>query len=366
MISAIVAIVFACVGIFIFSLSTWLSPLFAYVIYKLSQERVKAAARAVKTPLTLDILIPAHNEAESLPATLSSLKKINVGEVFLPARLVVGLSHWQGSEASLASAQAHQVISVNESGKWRALLALIDQSQADWVAVVDSGTVWPEDILIKLAKYFKQSDVVAINPRYSENNSGHLQKLVWALESQLKSLENLSGGPISLHGSTIFYRTQDLKQALEHLRGRDWWNDDVVIPLMLRKLDPSKKIIYAPEVSVIDLFPASNISEIKRRKRVLFGNLQWVQSFFPDMLNSSYLLATLALRRIMRMLWAWAISFICLGLLIWLPNLAFVFSASAIILALMPKGRRLFEAFWVSLMMPVYLIFYKSENVAWK
>lgn len=359
------AIVFACVGIFIFGLSTWLSPLIAYVIYKLSQSSVKSV-HTVKTPLTLDILIPAHNEAESLPATLAALKKISDGEVFARPRLVVGLSNWQGSEAKLASAHADHVISINESGKWRALTALIDQSQADWVALVDSGTVWPEDILIKLAKHFKQSDVVAINPRYSENNSGHMQKVVWALESQLKSLENLSGGPISLHGSTVFYRTQDLKQALEHLRGRDWLNDDVVVPLMLRKLDRSKKIIYASEVAVIDLFPASNISEIKRRKRVLFGNLQWVQSFFPDMLKSPYLLATLALRRIMRMLWAWSIAFVCLGLLIWTPSLAFVFITGAIVLALMPKGRRLFEAFWVSLMMPIYLIFYKSDKVTWK
>lgn len=362
----VLAMVFACVGIFIFGLSTWLSPMIAYVIYKFSQENDKSVASAVKAPLMLDILIPAHNEAESLPITLSALRKISAGEVFLRPRLVVGLSNWQGSDADFASKQADHVISINELSKWRALTALIDQSQADWVAVVDSGTVWPENMLIKLAKYFKQSDVVAINPRYSENNSGHLQKLVWAVESQLKSLENLSGGPISLHGSTIFYRTQDLKQALEHLQGRDWLNDDVVVPLMLRKLNRSKKIIYASDVSVIDLFPASNISEIKRRKRVLFGNLQWVQSFFPDMLNSSYLLATLALRRIMRMLWAWAISFVCLGLLIWTPSLALVFITCAIVLALMPKGRRLFEAFWVSLMMPIYLIFYKSDKVSWK
>lgn len=361
----VIPIVFVCVGILIFGLSTWLSPWLAFVIFKLSRKSDKIN-NEVKTPLTLDILIPAHNEAESLPATLSALKKVKTGDVITTPRLVVGLSNWQGSDAKLASAQADQVLNINEPGKWSALLALIDQSQSDWVALVDSGVVWPEDILVKLAKYFKQSDVTAINPRYSENNSGHMQRLVWALESQLKSIENLSGGPISLHGSTVFYRTRDLKQALQNLRSRNWWNDDVVIPLMLRKIDQSNKIIYASDVVVTDLFPASNISEIKRRKRVLFGNLQWVQNFFPDMLKSPYLLATLALRRIMRMLWGWAIMFVCLGLLLWQSGLAIVFVTGAIVLALMPKGRRLFEAFWVSLLMPVYLIFYKSDNVTWK
>lgn len=349
-----------------FGLSTWFSPWLAYAIFVLCQEKSQLNDLNSEQTLTLDILIPAHNEVESLPATLKALRALEINEVLAKPRLVVGLSNWQGVEAEQASREADSTISINEPGKWKALVALIESSKADWVAVVDSGTVWPKDMLVRLMKYFRQSDIMAINPRYAEEQSGLMQKLVWGLESQLKSLENLSGGPISLHGSTIFYRREELQAALHVLKADEWWNDDVVIPLMLRKLHSSKKIIYATEVSVTDMFPASNINEIKRRKRVLFGNIQWVKKLFPEVLKSQYLLATLALRRIARMLWAWAVTFVCLGLVLILPNLVFVYITGAVALALMPKGRRLFEAFWVSLMMPVYLMFSNADKVSWK
>lgn len=359
------ALIFITFGILLFGLSTWLSPLLAYLIFIVRNKRSQSENHPPKSKLTLDILIPAHKEAESLPASLKALRQLESGEVFTQPKLVVGLSNWQGPEAEKASHEADQVISISEAGKWKALVALIENSKADWVALVDSGTVWPNDMLVRLTPYFQQSDVMAINPRYSEQESGLMQKLVWGLESQLKSLENLSGGPISLHGSTILYRREELMSALQVLKDDVWWNDDVVVPLMLRKIHSHKKIIYATEVTVVDLFPASNINEIKRRKRVLFGNLQWVKKLFPDVLNSQYLLATLALRRIARMLWAWAITFAGLGLLLILPGLAFAFVAAAVVLALMPKGRRLYEAFWVSLMTPIYL-FSNSDKVSWK
>jgi cellulose synthase/poly-beta-1,6-N-acetylglucosamine synthase-like glycosyltransferase len=366
----LMAIIFLCVGIFIFGMSTWLSPFIAFLISivrkKSSNVNSQVSNSVLDRKLTLDILIPAHNEAESLPASLKSLRQLESGEIFTQPRLIVGLSHWQGPAADKASREADAVISISEAGKWKALVALIESSKADWVALVDSGTVWPKDMLIQLTKYFRQSDVMAINPRYSEEKSGLVQKLVWGLESQLKSIENLSGGPISLHGSTIFYRRNELQSAIQVLKSDEWWNDDVVVPLMLRKLYDRKKIIYATEVKVVDLFPASNINELKRRKRVLFGNLQWVKKLMPEVLNSQYLLGIIAFRRIARMLWAWAITFVCLGLLLMQTKLAFVYLTGAVILALMPKGRRLFDAFWVSLMMPVYLIFYNSDKVTWK
>ncbi|MES2802056.1 MAG: glycosyltransferase family 2 protein [Bdellovibrionota bacterium] len=361
------ALICLCVGFFIFGLSTWLSPLLAWIIYSWQKVSPASVTQVSKLPLSLDILIPAHGEKESLPLTLSAMRKLkHVG--FSKLKLCVGLSHWVGEEALKASQLADQTIAINEPGKWRALVALIENSTADWVALVDSGTLWPEDMLIQLKDHFDDSEVMAINPRYSEAQSGIMQKFVWGLESHLKNVENLSGGPISLHGSTILYRRKELQEVITLLKGHDWWNDDVVVPLMLRKLNPSKKIIYAVNTAIVDMFPASNTSELKRRKRVLFGNLQWVQSFLPGLLKSSQLLSTLALRRIARMLWAWAISFVCLGILLLQPTLILVFAVIAATLAAMPKGRRLYEAFWVSLMMPIYFVFHKSDlgKVSWK
>lgn len=362
------AIIFLCVGFFIFGLSTWLAPLLAWLFYNLKKNSHSPLETAPKnTLLTLDILIPAHNEKESLPVSLAAMKKLQHSG-FAKPKLCVALSNWSGDDAQKASELADETLSINEPGKWRALIVLIENSKADWVALVDSGTIWPEDMLVQFKKYFEDPDVIGINPTYSEAESGLAQKLVWAIEKHFKSIENLSGGPISLHGSTILYRRKELQEAIAFLKGSDWWNDDVVVPLTLRKFNSGKKIVYAVNTAIVDMFPASNISELKRRKRLLFGNLQWVQSFFYELLKSDLVLCTLALRRISRMLWAWAIVFVCGGILILQPNSAFVFAAIGVTLLAMPKGRRLYEAFLVSLMMPFYFVFYRADlgKVSWK
>ena len=350
-----------------FGLITWLSPLLAWLFSSLRSSKVANSTKTSSELLSIDILIPAHKENESLPVTLAAMKKLQ-HEGFTQPKLIVGLSNWFGLEAEQASALADKKISIDEPGKWRALIVLIENSKADWVALVDSGTVWPEDMLVQLKEHFQDQAVMGINPKYTEAESGLMQKLVWGLESHLKNLENLSGGPISLHGSTILYRRKELQEAITFLKGSDWWNDDVVVPLTLRKFNTSKKIIYAVNIPVVDLFPSSNISEMKRRKRLLFGNLQWVQTFFFGLLKSDLTLCSLALRRITRMLWAWAISFFSLGIVLLQPNTAYLFTGIGVTLVMMPKGRRLYEAFFVSMMMPIYFIFHKSDlnKVSWK
>ncbi|AZZ36203.1 hypothetical protein CIK05_05150 [Bdellovibrio sp. qaytius] len=361
------ALFFLCVGIFMFGLITWLSPMLAWFFSSFQKLGNETSAANATGLLSLDILIPAHNENESLPATLAAMKKLK-HDGFTQPKLTVGLSNWSGAEAIKASELADQTIVINEPGKWRALIVLIENSKADWVALVDAGTVWPEDMLVQLKKHFKDPAVMGINPKYTELDSGFMQRLVWGLESHLKNIENLSGGPISLHGSTILYRRKELLEVITFLKGNDWWNDDVVVPLTLRKFNKGKKIIYAVNIPVVDLFPSSNISEMKRRKRLLFGNLQWVQTFFVGLLKTDAVLCSLALRRITRMLWAWAISFVCVGLILSQPNLAYVFAGVGVTLAVMPKGRRLYEAFLVSMMMPIYFVFHKSDlgKVSWK
>lgn len=360
------ALIFLSVGIFIFGFSTWLSPLLAWIISR-ARNTPSVATVSTSALLSLDILIPAHNENESLPATLAAMKKLK-HDGFSTPKLKVGLSNWSGDEALQASALADEKIVINVPGKWRALIMLIENSTADWVALVDAGTVWPEDMLIQLKKHFQDPAVIGINPKYTEADSGLMQRLVWGLESHLKSFENLSGGPISLHGSSILYRRKELQEAISFLKTNDWWNDDVVVPLTLRKFNKDKKIVYAVNIPVVDLFPSSNISEMKRRKRLLFGNLQWVQSLFPELLKSDAVLSMLALRRISRMLWAWGISCIGAGIILFQPNLAYVAAVVGVTLAVMPKGRRLYEAFLVSLMMPIYFVFHKSDlnKVSWK
>lgn len=369
----IFALVLFFLGLLLVSFGTWLSPFLAFVLYKTTQANI--FVQNYKTSDSLDVLIPAHSERESLPATIASIQSLHSENVFSKVKVIVALSNWTGPEATKASEKADKVFVVNEPGKWKALQRLVQNSTADWIALVDAGTTWRKDLLTDLQPYFLEKNIVAINPRYLEIKSGLIQKIIWSFESFLKQFENQSGGPISLHGSTIFYHREELQAAMKFLgETTEWLNDDVVVPLTVRSLFPQQKIVYTRDLAVVDLFPSSNLSEMKRRKRVLFGNIQWVKSFLAQLLKFHPVLAILALRRITRMIWAWWIILILAGLNLFLIqaehisalSLLMVLTLGLALVAIRPSGRRLLEAFWVSLLMPVYFVSFETDTATLK
>lgn len=387
----ILALLFLVIGLILVSLGTWLSPYIALKVYK--SKKFKAKLEQFKETdnvrpennfqnVSLDILIPAHKEFVSLPVSLNYFNNLNLSkpDFFTEIKTHVALSNWEGEEAVQASRTASAVISVRTPGKWFALKELVYKSQADWVALVDSGTIWSEDCLAILAKYIKEQDVVVVNPTYSEQGrvqfSGKgLQHKIWKIESFIKNIENQCGGPISLHGSTIIYKREYLIKALDKLGDVQWLNDDVVVPLMVRSLYPDKKIIYTSEIIALDQFPASlDQSEVNRRKRLLLGNIQWVKAFFGYLCKDNQVLAFLALRRVSRMVWAWWGIFLGLSLfsVAWSFNLHTSFAAVMVVGILvaytLKSTRRIMEAFWISLCMPFYYLRYKEINseTLWK
>lgn len=373
-----VGITFLILGLVLASLGTWLSPLLALFGELFGTQKKQRSKHRFHS---LDVLIPAHFERESLPLTIDSARKSILAVVHLvmvPSKVVVGLSAWTGPEAQFAARLADQVIEISRPGKWWALQALIKQSQAEWVALVDCGTTWPEDLVLHLSEYLSTEDVMAVNPSYREGSRGMLSKMIWRFEAFLKSLENKAGGPVSLHGATIFYRRECLEKAFEHLEGVEWLNDDVVVPLTLRMLFPERRIIYDRDVFVVDMSPSSVNSEVKRRKRLLFGNLQWIRKFFPTLAVHNPVLLALAMRRALRVMWAWWCLLIGLGFLfivfshsdlIITQNVILIVALPACLLVMsLAKGRRLLEAFFVSLALPYYYFSTrrKSSNVSWK
>jgi cellulose synthase/poly-beta-1,6-N-acetylglucosamine synthase-like glycosyltransferase len=365
---------FLCMAVFLGAMGTFLAPILAIVFSFLRGKRPEAF-KTVRDegPISLDVLIPAHNEPDSLPASIEVLKKIRARSLadLKKMQIIVGLSHWSGPEATQASKEADVVLEIPEAGKWQAIKSLVNASTADWVALVDAGVVWEEHSLEILRPLFLEKDVVAINPRFQELKGGSLQKFIWKFESRLKLLENKSGGPISLHGATIFFRREQLQEALRNLQGTDWLNDDVVLPLTLRTLFPEMRIVYSLQTAVTDLFPSWDTPELQRRKRLLLGNIQWVQRFYWRLLRTDPVVGLLASRRVARMVWAW--WFVCAGLggLFLTHSLAgpavlamLMFTVTAVTLLLLrtASGRRLFEAFRISLAFPFYFSTFRSKG----
>ena len=358
---------------------TWLFPIIGRFFWK-PEIQVEATSK-INFKHNIAILIPAKNEEETLPGTLWSIsdaiEHVKLRNPDLEFSILVGADSCSDKTADIARDFGAKVVELKRSsGKWQTLVSLIQHSKkAEWVALVDSGTIWPEEFLSSVQYYFQDKNSVAIAPTYKNSKGGIVEKILWSFERHLKALESSAGGPISVHGATVLYRKDDLELALAHLCSKDWLNDDVVVPLTLRALFPTKSIRYISRVAVTD-YGAVNNDEFKRRKRMAVGNLEWITELLPNVWNLNKTAAIIAMRRVFRVSWAYwfsllAIATIALGITVTtksaiLPLLAAVVLSVFLILTFGLPIRKLFDAAKASFAFPYYYWTRKNRRgVAW-
>ena len=350
---------------------TVLFPFLAAVLSIVSP-RPRSLSRPSK-PLELEVLIPAYNEAQTIERTLESVlvaaRALGKQKPDARIKITVALDGPTDNTRSIVA----QLSAANSSvkildrgfnrGKWATLSDLILQSQGFWSALVDAGTIWPEDFLLRIIERLESSHFVGIAPGYRQSSGGRLSRLIWWQERFLKSFENFSGGPISLHGATMIFRTAELKEAVGELGHKNWLNDDVVMGLSLRG---KGRIDYlGSSLCVGDCGVREGESELGRRKRMLIGNIQWIGELFPRTFIHSPILGLLALRRVTRLLWAYCLIFsiFSLGMLTGVGALR-VAVGTCFIVSLAAMSRRLREAGWISLLTPI-LVMRKTTDALW-
>jgi cellulose synthase/poly-beta-1,6-N-acetylglucosamine synthase-like glycosyltransferase len=220
------------------------------------------------------------------------------------------------------------------------LQRLVESSTAEWVAFVDAGSVWEQELLVRIHELMADPSVIAVAPSYMPLKAGLLERMNWKLEQTLKSAENGAGGPISIHGASIFYRRTALVAALDELAAQSWLNDDIAIPLTLRLKFPESRIVYFAQGQkrswVSDVGVRSELDvEYRRRRRMVLGNLQWIKGVLLERIRSGRITlknvpaVLIALRRVLRLFWAyWVLSAGVGTLLLLLP---FIQSAAGLI-----------------------------------
>jgi hypothetical protein len=304
-----------------------LCPLLACPVYYLQYKTFRKKALQINNnsspASSLEIIIPAHNEAEGIGDTLGSIQRsiAQLHTCFSPRPLPkitiqVGADSCTDNTAQVAA--RFPLVSVTEfpknRSKWLTISALVAASSADWVLLVDVGTVWPESFLTDFHRRIEaEPHALAIAPSYLPQNAGWLPQILWQMETILKKMESFCGGPISLHGATVAYQTAPLKKALVYLGDQQWFNDDVVIPLILRALNPNSVIAY-PVGQVQDAGVEHDRLDIGRRKRMVLGNLQWVTALLPACFRMNPVAGIVAVRRLFRVLWAYWLACIAIGL----------------------------------------------------
>ena len=325
--------------------------------------------------LHLEVLIPAYNEADTIAATLASVfkarEKLLAADSAAQIKITVALDGSKDDTGKIVKGfiSTHPELSLLDRGfnlgKWKTLEELSLKSQAPWSALVDAGTVWPEHLLIEISKLAAHADdgTIGFAPGYHQDAAGKLERLVWWLERTLKGLENLAGGPVSLHGATMILKTSALKNTFKKLGDRSWLNDDVVLGISLRA---EGRIQYlSSRVSVSDCGIREGTSEINRRRRLMNGNVEWIRELFPNVILHSPVVGVIALRRIFRFFWAYnlVISLVCLNFFLGFPALLALIGVMLLTFVFY-QNRRLREAAAVALTGPL-LVFGKQRATFW-
>lgn len=303
---------------------TWLFPVVSNFLFAIRRRSAPVRSVSAQDASTLTVIVPAHNEERSIQATLSSVQeaiRLRGGAFAGGVRIVVGADGCTDKTVSLATAHGATVYENDTSkGKWSTLIDLIhSNASSEWIALADAGIVWPSNLLSVASKTTEDKSVMGIAPSYAHSSAGRMESTLWSIEKRFKSIETKSGGPVSVHGATVLYRTKELLRAVESVAGQEWLNDDVVLPLVLRAQNPGLAIRYLPELEVVDSEDDAATSlqpkEFGRRRRMVIGNIQWIRQLLIPMFWTNPLAALVAMRRVFRVLWAYWVGFAVLGLL---------------------------------------------------
>lgn len=313
------------------------------------------------SPSSIDVLIPAHNEAAVIESTLMSIHRSIEHLLSYPFRgsppsikIHVGADHCTDSTSQIARQFSNVLVTEfrEKRGKWTTLKTLCAASSAEWIILVDAGALWPIGFLKDLIQQISQRpDVIAFSPAYRPMGAGWLHHLSWAIEKVLKRVEVFCGGPVSVHGATICYNALTLKETLVYLGDTCWVNDDVVIPLMLRTLHPDGVILY-PVGEIRDAGLQVNTLDVGRRKRLLMGNLQWLKTLWPCCFRQNPIVGIVAIRRLFRVLWAYWFALVALALVLSVHLLLPAIVILGILMMISGSCRQLAGAALVSLLAP--------------
>lgn len=293
-------------------------PLLAAYLWRRTLKQ-RSTSRAAPPLRRIAVLIPVHNDGEGLSITLDSIRaaraRLHHSRPEIDVNLLVACDGCNDDSAVRALAAGAWVLEAPErQGKWRTIEGLVrSASHADWVVLADAGSVWPPELLERIARRASSAAVLAVAPAYQNPSHGFVERLLWTFEQRVKHLECAAGGPVSIHGASVAYRRRPLQKALRVLTKHAWLNDDVVIPLVLRALYPRGVISYERDLAVCDAPSARSTtyrpwSEFARRCRIVRGNGEWMRSLIAPLWQRNTPAALLAMRRCARVFWAyWAL-----------------------------------------------------------
>jgi cellulose synthase/poly-beta-1,6-N-acetylglucosamine synthase-like glycosyltransferase len=297
-----------------------LYPLVLFVAYSFEQlrrdlrylagrgdRRPRAMPTAALPPISL--IVPAYNEAASLPTTLENLRRLDYPTDKLEV-VIVSDGSTDLTNAILQAADdpwIQAVLLPTRGGKPNAVNAGIARARHDLLVLSDASTLFAPDALLRLVRHFADPAVgVVCGALDFQGNDGYRQTegVYWRYEGMLRLMEARLGATLTASGAIYA-----LRRAAYVPLPPDALIEDFLVPMNARRL--GYRVLYDPESRAVDT-PASSVEgEFTRRVRLAAGSFRALGTLFRIPFHFYTLLAFLS-HKVLR----WVLPFLLIALLL--------------------------------------------------
>lgn len=208
----------------------------------------------------ISVIIPAHNEVDTLPRLLRSLAS-DISGIEL---LVVCNGCTDGTAGAARSYSAVRVLELDEASKHLAMVCGLDAAQGDCVVFLDADVRISAPDLRRLVSPLRLGDALAAAPRRSLERTGSS----WLVCAYYDVWERLPQVRTGLFGRGVIALTRDAANAFRALPPA--MSDDLAISECI----PEAERVIVAQASVSVALPRTLSGLLRRRTRVVTGNAQ--------------------------------------------------------------------------------------------
>jgi lipopolysaccharide/colanic/teichoic acid biosynthesis glycosyltransferase/glycosyltransferase involved in cell wall biosynthesis len=220
----------------------------------------------------VSVLIPAHNECETLKAKLENALSLD----YPPDKMEIIVCSDGSTDATDAIAQRFSdqgvqlVRNVQRRGKAETIRRMLQVATGDLILLTDASARLNRDCLRILVRSFSDPSVGVASARYvvaHDLNEIKAEDHYWSFDVKLKTLEAEKNMLLGVHGAAFMARRKLIPEL-----PTDTINDDFVIPLSIRA--QGFCICYVPEAIAMDSPTDSWDTIYHRLIRIAKGNYQ--------------------------------------------------------------------------------------------
>lgn len=234
-------------------------------------------------PPTITLLIPAHNEGSRVEAKIRNTLALRYPEEML--RILVACDGCTDDTAARAEQAGDGRVRIlawpDRLGKAGAINRAMEHAvEGDLLAVTDTGSLLPNDALLRMAPHFSDPDTGCVCGRYvggDDRTAPAAERLYYHLDMALRIREAAIRTTLSGTGGLMVFRPAEFAPFPPHTI-----HDDFVLPARLALT--GARVLVEVEIPVRDQRPVTYRGWYQRRVRLVYGNWQ-LAVLLPNLLN---------------------------------------------------------------------------------